>query len=123
MLVNQLISGFATLILVSSSPVPATSTVAISPESIQDKIELYAENYGVSAEVMRNVVKCESSFNPNAVNHTKKEFSVGLSQINLNVHKVTIEEAKDPDFALDFMAKNLKRNPQMWSCWSRLYGV
>ncbi len=82
----------------------------------------YSSEYNVSADVMNNVIKCESKFNPTAINHSAIEYSVGLSQINLNVHKdVTFEQATNPEFAIEYMAKNIGKNPRMWSCYRNLY--
>ena len=55
------------------------------------------------------VINQESGFNPNAQNVSDKERSYGLGQINLNAHpQITEEQAKDPGFAIDFVAKRLK---------------
>lgn len=120
-------SGFATLILSSSNVATATIVIAkpvSKPVSIEDKIVYYSDKYDVSAEIISNVISCESTMNPKAINSSRKEFSVGLSQINLMAHKnITVNQAMDPDFSIEFMAKNIKRNPQWWTCHTKLYGV
>lgn len=88
-------------------------------------IERKAFSYGLNPILMAEIIQCESSFNPNAKNITSREFSVGLSQINLLVHDVTIEQASDPEFAVDFLAKNLKagKGDNMWvTCYAKATG-
>lgn len=104
-------------------------------ERIENEIDLQAEQYGVSAEVMRGVIRCESNgsttiqsrhgrHDDSTVSYgdPTREQSFGLVQINLPAHKdVTYEQAIDPGFAVKFLAKNLKRNPGMWTCYRKLY--
>jgi soluble lytic murein transglycosylase-like protein len=116
---------FATLILFTNVSAATAPTVErkVVPLTIQEKIVKYADEYNVSAEVISNVIKCESGFNPNAINHSAIEYSVGLVQINLNAHKnITIEQAKDPDFAIRFIAERIDKTPHMWSCYTKIYG-
>lgn len=70
---------------------------------------------------MARVINCESSNNPNAVGD--HGYSFGLAQIHLPSHPyVSREEALDPEFAVEFMAKNFKAgNARLWSCWRKLY--
>jgi hypothetical protein len=91
-----------------------------------------AKEYGVSAQSMLAVIDCESRFEPEIQSHHTyternvprgykvgdREQSYGLAQIHLPAHPaVTKEQALDPEFAIDFMAKNMKSNPNMWSCY------
>ncbi len=87
-------------------------------------IDTTADTYNVSALVMKKVISCESQYNINAINKTSKEYSVGLVQINRKAHPyITVEQAKDPEFAITFLAKNLKKGKgNMWSCYSKHYG-
>jgi soluble lytic murein transglycosylase-like protein len=87
------------------------------PKTIEQKIEYYAEKYNVSKYVMHTVINCESSYNPNAIGDGGK--SRGLSQIHKPSHpNVTDEQAFDPDFAIDFMAKHMSQgNSWMWTCY------
>jgi hypothetical protein len=95
-------------------PVVATST----PEWIKGRISHYASFYGVSEITMLNIIACESGFKTSATNSTSKEYSVGLVQINLKAHNIEEEVARDVDFSLDFLAKNLKAGKgSMWTCW------
>jgi hypothetical protein len=75
--------------------------------------------YGVSIPTMKRIVKCESSWDSLAINSNKREYSVGLSQINLKAHKdITKEQAEDPAFALNYLAQGLSTNHgSQWSCY------
>lgn len=74
--------------------------------------------YQVKASTVKRIINCESNWNTNAIRSTSREYSVGLSQINLRAHKdITIAEAKDPEFAITYLASNLANgNASMWSC-------
>lgn len=91
--------------------------------SVEKCVEWFAREYKVNKEVMLNVMKCESSLNPNAVADTPREYSVGISQINLKAHKhITVEQAKNVQFATEFMANEMsKGNAHIWTCYTKLY--
>lgn len=111
---------FSNQLATASAPVPIAKPLPAVPVTIQDKIEHYASKYNVSAEVMNNVINCESGYNPNAVGDNGNSF--GLSQIYLPAHPyVTQSQAIDIDFSLEFMAKNIKSNPRMWTCYRMIY--
>jgi len=89
----------------------------IDSEYIKGRITHYAEYYKVSEITMNLIVKCESQFNPKARNNNPPiEDSSGLVQINLLAHKdVSLEQAQDIEFSLDFLARNLKAGKgSMW---------
>ena len=83
---------------------------------------------------MNKVVNCESGYVVDIQsNHRYKkdrphegvvkgqqEQSFGLVQVHLPAHpSVSLEQAIDPEFAIDFLAKNLaKGRGTMWSCYS-----
>ena len=101
--------------------------VPISPQvkTIAQLIDEKALQYGVSASRLYFMIDCESSFNSHAKNISSVERSYGLSQINTMVHDVTIEQATDPEYAINFMAKNFSKGKyNMWyNCnqkWLRL---
>ncbi len=91
-----------------------------------------AEEYGVSAVAMTAIINCESQGSttiqsnhryptdrPNeGLKAGQRELSFGLVQIHLPAHKnISKEQAIDPEFAIDFLAKNLKAGrANMWSC-------
>lgn len=92
------------------------------PLTLKEKSDKYAKQYNVNAELMSAVVKCESTFNPDAIGDYGNSF--GLVQIHLPSHPtITKEQAYDPDFALDFLAKNLaKGKGNMWTCYRIVTG-
>ena len=94
-------------------------------KTISEIIDEKALQYGVSASRLYFMIDCESSFNTYAKNISSVERSYGLSQINTMVHDVTIEQATDPEYAINFMAKNFSKGKyNMWyNCnqkWLRL---
>jgi soluble lytic murein transglycosylase-like protein len=87
-------------------------------EHIKDYIIYLASKEGVSVQKALAVAKCESNFNPNSLNHTSKEYSVGVFQINLKVHKdITEEEARNPFRNINWaMDKLIQGKWSMWTC-------
>ena len=95
-----------------------------TPERIEKEIDEQAEKYGVSASEMKRVIKCESMGSTTIQSrHIRKdgtrEQSFGLVQIHLPAHPtVTKEQAIDPQFAVEWMAKNFaEKRQKMWSCF------
>lgn len=99
--------------------------------SIYEQILLYAQKYGVSAARMESIVSCETAgtFDPmirseaiytysdprRGIVAGEREQSYGLAQIHIPDNSgVTIEEATDPHYALDFMARELARGNGSW---------
>ena len=84
-------------------------------------IEPFADSYGVSPFEMYSIIYCETggTFDPDIQSNVQQDYgreeSYGLSQIHMPDNKgITIEEAKDPDFALEFMARELSLNHGSW---------
>lgn len=126
------------LLLASEQLKRMTYTVAyaaeIEPLTARQEIEAliikYARIYAVPAETMHAIVACETggTFDPeirseaiyrfndpkHGIVKGTREKSYGLAQIHIPMHDVTIAQAKDPDFALDFMAKNLAAGHRSW---------
>jgi len=97
----------------------AVLMVTSSPEWIKRRISYYADFYGVSEITMNHIIRCESGYNPEARNLNEKEDSNGLVQINLKAHEITLEQARDIEFSLDFLARNLRDGKGfMWTCWN-----
>jgi hypothetical protein len=108
-------------------------TLTNSKDNIVKLINKYADQYGVSRTLMYNIIECETAhtFDPNIQSGLKYKFSDsrrgiiigqqekswGLAQIHLPDHpQVTIEQAKDPEFAIKFMAENLSEGRHLWYC-------
>lgn len=112
------------------------------PEVISTKSELlkkvynYAEDYNVSASTMISIINCENrdwDVDLQSGLHYKEgnrwgfpagtqEKSYGLVQIHLPDNKqVSYEQAIDPDYSLNFMAKNIAAGrATMWSCYKKI---
>lgn len=89
-----------------------------SPTQAQvDLINKKAEEYGVSAKLITNIVSCESDFNQYALGDGG--YSRGLVQIHAKYHpSITDNMAYDEEFAIDFLAKNLAEGKgNLWSCY------
>lgn len=106
------------------------------PTDVNGLIVYYAKQYNVSADTMIGVIKCESSFivdvqsratyksgNKWGFPEGTREKSFGLSQIHLPDHtEISYEQAIDPDFAIEFLAKQLSvGNGKMWTCYRTLH--
>lgn len=77
-------------------------------------IRYWADTYNVPFYEIRETIKCESGFDPLAVG---KLGETGLAQIYLKYHTdVTRAQARDPDFSVQFIAKNWKDHKEWWSC-------
>jgi hypothetical protein len=89
-------------------------------ERIREEIDTIAKEYGVSAEVMNTVINCESQYNKEALGDGGH--SRGLVQIHNEYHKVSDQDAYDPHFAIEFLAKHLKEgNGKLWTCYRMNY--
>lgn len=100
-----------------TAPAPNISNrVEIKPQTISEKIDYYANLYKVNPLLMRGIVMCESSMNPNAIGDNGH--SRGLVQIHDRYHPtISHQQAFDPDFSLDFLAKNMAKGNDIWTCW------
>lgn len=90
-------------------------------------IKQKATEYNVSYDVMMSVIACESGFDIDIQSkHIRpdgtRERSFGLVQIYLPAHpNITYEQAVDPVFAADFLARNLALGKgAMWTCYRNL---
>lgn len=105
----------------------------LTKTDIEALIHKYSEQYNVPYNKLYRIVECETAntFDPNIQSYVKYNFtdvrrgivegdrerSFGLAQIHLPDHpNVTMEEAKNPEFALDFMASHLSKGKHIWYC-------
>lgn len=104
----------------------ATSTRMLFARNLIDK---YAAKYNVDPEIMYQVVKCETAgtFDPSIQSryvfaNGVRERSFGLAQIYTVAHPhIPISSMKDPDFAIEFMAKHMSAGRySMWTCYTWL---
>lgn len=79
-------------------------------------IYYWADFYGVSRAEMYFTIQCESGFNPKAVG---KLGELGIAQIYRKYHpEVSKGEALDPDWSIQWMAKQFSLGHQdWWSCY------
>lgn len=101
--------------------------------TIPSLIDKYSQKYGVPYKEIHTIIACETgnTFNPEIQSRVRYNFSstkrgivkgerersYGLAQIHLPDHPyVSIEQAKDPEFAIEFMAKSLSKGKNIWYC-------
>jgi soluble lytic murein transglycosylase-like protein len=92
-----------------------------APElSINDLITLYATKYDVSRETLKNIINCESDFNPKAIGDFGTSY--GLVQIHLVAHPdISKADAYDPIFSIDYLAKSIKNGKgNQWTCFKSI---
>lgn len=89
----------------------------VEVKTIDQLIDEKSAEYNVSASLMRKIIHCESSGNPNAVGDGG--YSFGLVQIHSpSWPDITQEQAVDPEFAINFLAKKLSEDKgHLWTCY------
>lgn len=97
----------------------AVLEIPVSKDVIQNVlIPFYANVYGVDASYMSKIVNCESGFNSNIIGD--KGTSYGLVQIHnpgqTNHKDISIPEAMNASFSLNYLASSLKNHSDHWSC-------
>jgi hypothetical protein len=119
----------------------ATSTATGTPIELprqlspREIVQVKAVEYGVPAPLLEKIITCESQWQPTAqsrhiypftdakrgIYKGQRERSFGLVQISLPHHPdITKEQAISPEFAIDFLAKNVaKGRGGMWSCFPK----
>lgn len=113
------------------TPTKAHRSENLPPRTIVREENVYralayriASQEGVSGDMVVNVIDCESEFDPDAIGDHGKSY--GLAQIYMPVweSEVSKSEALDPEFAITFMARQMKAgNASLWSCYRKLYGT
>jgi len=122
----------------ASAPVVEAKTevvTTIAVETIPEKINRYANKHNVSAEIMTKIMRCENvrldptkqsdlrytfSSERRGIVEGERERSFGLVQIHLPDHNITYEQATDPDFAIEFLAKSYAQGKASWM-WKTCY--
>lgn len=93
-------------------------------------LDAYSAKYGIYVGTLYDIIECETAhtFDPYIQSghyiDGVRENSHGLAQINLTIHSdITYEQATDPDYAIEFLARNLSEGRTwMWACYDILYG-
>lgn len=114
-----------------SAPEKATTTKddTYTVKEINELITRYAVKYDVNGDVMREVIQCESQYDPHVqsrktYDNGAQEESYGIAQIHLPDHpQVSKAEARNPEYAVKFMAQHFAAgNHHLWTCYNRIYG-
>jgi soluble lytic murein transglycosylase-like protein len=120
----------------ASAPAPtAAETQALVVEevkelTVQEKVDLYADKYGVSRKEMHATIKCESGYRQSAYNKTDPQGgAIGIGQFlrptfNAYAPKAGIEnpDIHDVDHQLQTMAYMFSIGEKsQWTCWRDLY--
>lgn len=113
---------------------PPSEEITTFGMTMPELVDFYAEKHGVDKVIMNRVVKCESSYNPNAVNmqdsHKLSQGSHGIAQFSRETFaqfaKEMGEEYTDPynpREALDVMGYALANGKgRHWTCFRALQG-
>lgn len=111
-----------------SFPIIIEARKTWTDESIRAEIHKDAVKYGVKESAMIKTIECESFSSTTLQSKViqkdgTRENSWGISQINLDFHPdITKEQALDPEFALDFMAKMFSTgHADRWSCYRNIF--
>lgn len=90
----------------------------LDKQTVLNKISSVAHDFGVSQELMTFIVEHESQFNSCAIGDTDlPKPSYGLVQISaLYNPQIAPQEAFDPQFALEYLAENIRSgNCHYWT--------
>lgn len=91
------------------------------PEWLTPLIYKTSDSYGVPAGVIAALIRLESasSFDPEIKGDYLNgvPMSYGLGQIYISLHGVTIEQATDPEFAVDWIGRHLIDKYRKWGTW------
>jgi soluble lytic murein transglycosylase-like protein len=121
LLVATTVSAYSAQAPVSPNALPKAPKAPLTTDELIHEASL---NYGVSEALMRRIIACESTFNPNAIGDGG--YSFGLVQIHLPSWRGTItkEQALDPVFAVDFLAQKLSTGQgRLWTCYRKIQGI
>ena len=115
--------------LIAEDVVPEEIRITMySKDELVKKVYQYAETYKVNPKTIVAVISCENrewdkDLQSRIINKKgEREKSYGLSQIHLPSHPhISLEQATSPDFAIEFLAKNLSKGKgNMWTCYRNL---
>jgi hypothetical protein len=114
-------------LLIAEDKIPVKKE--LTKAELVEKTYSYAKKYNIDSSVMITVINCENrdwdtKLQSRIINNKGiREDSWGLSQIHLPSHpSISLSQATDPDFSLNFMAENLsKGNGNMWTCYRKMY--
>lgn len=115
--------------------VPSIDITHLTKEQVKAYVEKYATPLHVSVTSMLSTIYCEAKHNPDETLDATGQSNVvlasgahedswGLVQIHLPAHRmISKAQAKDPDFAVQFMAEQFAiGNASIWTCWRQQHG-
>lgn len=111
----------------TSTPVVVETPHIWSEQDTKSLIYAKAIEYGTDADLMLRIVECETAHSIASTTIQSRHYrdgireqSYGLVQINLPHNPdLTYEQATDPLFSIDYLAKQLKAGRGfLWSCFS-----
>ena len=116
-----------TFILTTKAPTEEKRSVEVQQVKLEKTVEeLIADaslRYGIDHAKFLATAQCESSLRSNVIGGDDGN-SVGLFQIHLPSHpEVSMENALDPIWAVEWAAKKFKIDPTIWVCYNKLYGI
>ncbi|MGV8131681.1 MAG: transglycosylase SLT domain-containing protein [Candidatus Pacearchaeota archaeon] len=136
---NIITSGILSAILLTSipqtieykNPEPAPVLEVIPEKTPYELVDFYADKWGIDKELLHKVVKCESSYRPDAVNwsdsHKLSEGSHGIAQFSKETFKhygkdIGLENGDpyNPSEALDVMGYMISIGQgKHWTCYRK----
>lgn len=114
---------------------PLPKEVILSELTMPQLVDYYADKHGVNKSTMNSVVKCESGYNPKAVNwsdsHKLSKGSHGIAQFSQQTFEQyakamgeTYTDPYNPEEALDVMGYMLANGQgRHWTCFRALQGI
>ncbi|HEY6019625.1 MAG TPA: hypothetical protein VIY48_06915 [Candidatus Paceibacterota bacterium] len=91
--------------------------------NLHEYADSLAASYSLNAGHFKAVVSCESQWNASAVGDGGQSYGIAQFYHPEQDWGFTKEQALDPYFALDQMAKAWSEGKaSKWSCWRILYG-
>lgn len=131
------IAGILLAIVIPSIPAkieyqapPSEDTITFGM-TMPELVDFYAEKHGVDKTIMNKTVKCESSYNPNAVNwsdsHKLSKGSHGIAQFSQQTFEQyakamgeTYTDPYNPREALDVMGYMISKGQgHHWTCYAK----
>ncbi len=122
-------------VVIPKQVIKQQATISQGKLTPRELVRVKGEQYKVSVPLMEEIISCESSWVVNAqskhvytkdrpregVKKGQREQSFGLVMIHLPAHpNITKEQAINPEFAIDFLAKNLSLGKgSMWTCYPK----
>ncbi len=92
-----------------------------SKEDIYEIVKSSSATYGYKSEDVMKLISCETgnTFDTNlqsrVIQPYGRELSFGLAQIHIPSHPdITVSQAKNPYFAIEFIGKHWDERHQMW---------